>query len=93
MKKEALILLCWLAVMSLVLFVSMDADKSRAKRNARRIPEARLFLLALLGGAVGGTAGMYCFHHKTKHLKFALGFPIIAVLQMAAMVYLIINVL
>ena len=88
MKTEALIFLGWLALMSAVLFVLMGADKGRAKRGLRRVPEARLFLLALLGGALGGTAGMYCFRHKTRHLKFALGFPLLALLQVAAAVYI-----
>ena len=77
-----------LIVLSLVLFVTMGADKSRAKQGARRVPEKTLFLLALLGGAIGGTAGMVFFRHKTKHWYFALGFPLLAVLQAAAIVLL-----
>ena len=34
------------------------------------------------GGAVGGTLGMYQFHHKTKHRSFQIGFPFLAVLQL-----------
>ena len=77
-----------LIVLSLVLFVTMGADKNRAKQGARRVPEKTLFLLALLGGAIGGTAGMVFFRHKTKHWYFALGFPLLAVLQAAAIVLL-----
>lgn len=74
--------------MSLVLFIMMWGDKNRAKRGARRIPEKRLFLFALLGGALGGWAGMYAFRHKTKHMQFVIGFPLIALLQLALCVYL-----
>lgn len=84
MDKAVYIFPAWLALMSIVLFVMMGADKKLAKAHARRIPEARLFLFALLGGAVGGTLGMYAFRHKTKHWYFALGFPVIAVIQLAA---------
>ena len=79
----------WLgiALMSLILFVVMSADKSAARRGARRVPEKSLFLLALIGGAAGGTLGMFAFHHKTKHWYFRIGFPLIAVLQLAACVY------
>ena len=80
--------LLWLCVMSLVTFLVMGSDKLRAKRGARRVPEARLFLLALLGGGVGGLLGMYVFRHKTRHLQFALGFPLIAAVQVLGALYL-----
>lgn len=81
----------WLALMSLVLFVTMGADKRRAGKGLWRVPEKRLFLLALLGGAAGGTLGMYAFRHKTKHWYFALGFPLLTVIQLALCVYLYIG--
>ena len=80
--------LFWLCVMSLVSFLVMGSDKRRAKQGARRVPEARLFLLALLGGGVGGLLGMYVFRHKTRHLQFALGFPLIAAVQVLGALYL-----
>lgn len=83
MKEIALYVSLFLAAMSLVLFVTMGADKRRAKKGARRVPEKTLFLLALLGGAVGGVLGMRVFHHKTKHWYFAWGFPLLALLQLA----------
>ena len=43
---------------------------------------------AVLGGAIGGTLGMYAFRHKTRHWYFALGFPAAALLQIAACVLL-----
>lgn len=76
-----------LALMSLVLFFTMGSDKRRARQAGRRVPEARLFLLALLGGAVGGTLGMYAFRHKTRHWYFKFGFPIIALAQLALLIY------
>lgn len=68
--------------MSIVLFILMGVDKARAKRGAYRIPEARLFFFALLGGAVGGTLGMLLFRHKTRHWYFAFGFPVLALAQL-----------
>lgn len=82
------ILYVWLLLMSLVLFVTMGADKRRAVKGLRRVPEARLFALALLGGAVGGWLGMYAFRHKTKHWNFILGFPLIVLIQLGLCVYL-----
>lgn len=80
--------LLWLCVMSLVSFLVMGSDKRRAIQGARRVPEAQLFLLALLGGGVGGLLGMYAFRHKTRHLQFVLGFPLIAAVQILGALYL-----
>ncbi len=48
----------------------MGADKNFAKKNKRRIPEANLFLVSLLGGSLGGFIGMKLFRHKTKKPAF-----------------------
>ena len=74
-------------VMSLALLLLMGADKHYAKSGRRRVPEKRLFLLALLGGAPGGLLGMYAFRHKTKHPRFLLGFWALALLQLGALGY------
>ena len=81
--------LLWLCCMSLVTFLVMGSDKRRAKRGARRVPEARLFLLALLGGGVGGLLGMYAFRHKTRHPQVVIGFPLIAAAQILGALYLL----
>ena len=72
-------------VMSLVLLFTMGADKLYAKSGHRRVPEKRLFRLALLGGAPGGLLGMYAFRHKTRHWYFVLGFWALALLQLGAL--------
>lgn len=61
----------------------MGIDKAKARRRAFRIPEARLFGIALLGGSLGSIAGMYFFRHKTRHWYFVLGMPVILILQIA----------
>ena len=81
-----LLLLC---CMSVITFFVMGSDKRRAIRGARRVPEARLFLLALLGGGAGGFLAMYAFRHKTRHLHFVIGFPLIAAVQILAALYLL----
>lgn len=85
------ILLLWLGLASLLLFGMMGADKRKAKRGQWRIPEKALFLVAICGGAVGGTLGMQYFHHKTKHRSFQIGFPMLAVLQLLLLGYLWMN--
>lgn len=73
--------LAYIIVMSLILFILMGVDKSKAKKHEWRISEKTLFTLAILGGAPGGILGMYFFHHKTKHLSFVFVFPLLTVIQ------------
>jgi len=70
-----------LFVINLLTFAIMGADKAAAKAGTHRVPEKHLFLCALAGGGLGGTIGMFYFHHKTKHKQFLIGFPIIAGIQ------------
>lgn len=69
----------------------MGLDKLFAKLQKRRIPEKTLFVFAIVGGALGGTLGMYGFRHKTLHKTFAIGFPLLAIVQIAAVVFLVIK--
>ncbi len=71
----------YLVVINLIAFLAMYIDKRRAKYGKWRIPEQTLFILALIGGSIGAIAGMYTFRHKTKKLRFSIGFPVILVLQ------------
>ena len=75
-------LLLYLAAVNVVAFAVYGADKRRAKKDKRRVPEKTLFLLAIIGGSVGAWAGMYTFRHKTKHLQFTLGMPAILIVQL-----------
>ncbi|MGI5885757.1 MAG: DUF1294 domain-containing protein [Candidatus Spyradocola sp.] len=73
--------------MNLAALLTMWADKRRAQRGQSRVRERTLFLLALLFGALGGTAGMFLFRHKTQHLQFRIFFPLLAVVQFALVVW------
>ena len=85
------ILLCYLVFINLLLFVLMGADKAKAKREARRVPEATLFFFAVLGGSLGGLVGMAAFRHKTLHASFRIGFPVILIFQLALAGYLVLK--
>lgn len=74
-------------IMNIIAFAAMGLDKRAAKAQAYRTPERMLFLWAALFGGVGGTMGMYTFRHKTKHWYFKLFFPLLAVLQIAALIW------
>ena len=77
----------YLIVMNAAAFLVMLADKNRAKKKLWRVPEAVLFTLALLGGSLGIWAGMYLGRHKTRHLKFVVGIPLILIVQVVIGIY------
>ena len=64
----------------LTAFAMFGIDKYKAIRSKWRIPESALIMVCMVGGAFGGLAGMYLFHHKTRHLKFQILVPLSAVL-------------
>lgn len=82
------LILLYLLIINAVSFVLMLTDKRKAKKNLWRIPEATLLTSAALGGSIGALAGMYAFRHKTKHLKFTLGIPLILIAQIALAIWL-----
>jgi len=78
----------YLIVINIFGFYMMWSDKRKARREAWRTPERNFFIVSLLGGSVGCWAGMYVFHHKTQHIKFTVGIPVILLLQIAAVLWL-----
>ena len=68
--------LAYLAVINIITFGLYGLDKYRAMNNMWRIPGKTLLGAAAIGGAYGAYLGMRIFHHKTKHLKFQIGVPI-----------------
>ncbi len=83
------LLWAYLALINLLLFILMGVDKLLAVRQKRRIPEATLFLLAFIGGSVGGLLGMILFRHKTKHASFWIGFILFLALHLALAIWLL----
>ena len=75
------LLLYYLLIINAAGFLLMLVDKWKAKKNRWRVRESTLLLVAALGGSVGSLAGMYLFRHKTQHLKFTLGIPLILAAQ------------
>lgn len=68
----------------------MYIDKEKAKKHKWRISENTLIILSLLGGSIGSFIGMNKFRHKTKHIKFKYGIPLIIIFQII-FIYLIVN--
>lgn len=71
------VLILYLVSINIAGYVIMGVDKKRAIRGAWRISEASFFFTALAGGALGCTAGMWYFRHKTLHWYFRYGMPAI----------------
>ena len=75
----------YLAIISLISIVVCIYDKIAAKHNPRhRTREATLLLLSALGGSVAMFITMQLIRHKTKHVKFMVGIPLIIIAQIAA---------
>ncbi len=83
------VVLLYLVIVNIAGFAFMGIDKRRARRNAWRIPESDLFLIALIGGSVGCLCGMYFFRHKTRHWYFVWGMPAILVIQVILILCLV----
>lgn len=83
------VLIVYLLVINLIGYALMGVDKKRAVRGVWRISEASLFIVALLGGALGCTLGMNHFRHKTRHWYFKYGMPAILVVQTGLLVIMI----
>ena len=78
----------YIIFINLFLFTLLGIDKKRAKLHKWRIREKTLMCLAILGGSLGGILGIYTFKHKTKHLKFTLGYTIILLKQLLSLFYI-----
>ena len=84
-------IIIYLICINVIAFLAMWIDKSKAKKGSRRIPEKTLFTLVFLGGEIGGIAGMYTFRHKTKKLKFVIGFPAILIIEIISAVLILLG--
>lgn len=71
----------YLVIVNIAALILFGVDKSRAVHHRWRIPEATLFLSALIGGGIGTWVGMYLFHHKTRKWYFVIGIPTIVIVE------------
>lgn len=78
----------YVILLNIIAFITIYVDKKRAINRKWRIKESTLFILSLIGGSLGTLLGMYTFRHKTKHIKFTLGIPLIMFLQILIFFFL-----
>lgn len=76
-----MIIAVYLVLINLCGFWVMGADKRRAQDHKWRISEDRLWLIAIVFGALGVWLGMQTFRHKTKHTSFQYGVPFLLVIE------------
>ncbi|QWU16876.1 Uncharacterized membrane protein YsdA, DUF1294 family [Paenibacillus sophorae] len=71
----------WFAVINIIGYMVMSEDKDKARNRRERVPEKTLFLLAAIGGALGVLTAMYRRRHKTRHMSFVIGIPLLLLLN------------
>ncbi|MBP2240684.1 uncharacterized membrane protein YsdA (DUF1294 family) [Cytobacillus eiseniae] len=76
-------------IMNIVGYFIMKVDKEKAKKNEYRISEKNLWLIAFFFGALGMMIGMQTFRHKTKHLQFKIGLPVLALIEVIVGQYIL----
>lgn len=78
------ILIGYLIAISIISIIVCIYDKFASKHMQKhRTREASLLILSALGGSVAMLITMLIIRHKTKHVKFMLGIPLIIILQAA----------
>ncbi len=92
MNTYILGLVIYFFIINLFAIFLMKYDKVKAINNQYRVSEKALFLIALILGGIGIYIGMYLFRHKTKHVKFTVGIPLIIILNILTIYYLISHV-
>lgn len=81
--RWALVPLAVYLIVSVVAFVQVRADKARAERAERRIPEKQLHLLELFGGWPGAWLAQRIHRHKTRKVSFQIVFWLIVLVHQA----------
>jgi uncharacterized membrane protein YsdA (DUF1294 family) len=78
-----LIFFAYIAIISLCSIVVCTYDKIISRKNnvKLRIPEKSLFVWSALGGSLAMFVTMQLIRHKTKHISFMVGIPVIICLQ------------
>jgi uncharacterized membrane protein YsdA (DUF1294 family) len=75
--------MAYLLSINFVTFAYFGLDKMQARRQGRRIPEAVLHGLSLVGGSIGALAAMRFFRHKTLKTGFQVILWLLVILQIA----------
>lgn len=72
----------YLVIINILTIILFGIDKRRAGSRKRRIPNATLLGLCILGGSIGGLIGMSLFLHKKRTWYYYFGIPFIIFIQL-----------
>ncbi|MBD5114166.1 MAG: DUF1294 domain-containing protein [Ruminococcaceae bacterium] len=87
MPQTVKIQLAYFLAVSVIGLILTVYDKIAAKIAKRhRVPEKILMTFGILGGALVMYIIMQLIRHKTRKRKFAVGFPVIIVLETTAVI-------
>lgn len=81
MEIFEIIFTIYICLISLISIIVTVRDKYFAVHHKWRVRESTLLLLAALGGSAAMYITMQLIRHKTRHIKFMLGIPIIFIIQ------------
>ena len=73
--------LSYLAIISLLAIYLTIRDKKAAKKGTWRVKERTLLVVSALGGSAVMLLTMLAIRHKTRHIKFMVGIPLILLAQ------------
>ena len=80
----------YLIFISSLAFVVTVYDKIASKKlPEHRTRESSLLIISALGGSLVMLLTMHLIRHKTKHLKFMIGIPVIILLQVLTVLILL----
>lgn len=82
------VLIVYLICINIVTLIAFGVDKINAIEHKSRIRIVTLLGLAFAGGSIGALLAMYVFRHKTKKDYFAVGVPLIIVMQLVVIFYI-----
>ncbi len=80
------VLILYLTVINLIAVIIAIHDKNSAQKHKWRVKEETLLLISALGGGAAMYITMHIIRHKTKHLKFMLGIPLIFLGELAVII-------
>lgn len=82
------ILMGYYLLINLIIYGTMAFDKKAAINHKRRVPEKNFYLMAILGGGLGGLLAMMFKRHKTRHMDFVFVFTLTAILHILVIFFI-----
>lgn len=76
------IFIIYIIAISILSIIITIYDKLCAIGRRWRVKESTLLILSALGGSIAMYLTMQIIRHKTRHIKFMLGIPVIIIVQL-----------